>query len=225
MLVAGVDAIPERLDGRLWRCYAMVGSCVGKEVLNIGCSFGWFERFATNDGTRRVTGIDVDETTLSKAKRWVPRAQFLLASAFQLPFKPRSFDVVAMFDVIEHLPAGKEPKAFEEARTMLRDGGVLCLSTPNRSLFSNLLDPAWYLMGHRHYSRRDLEQLLSQSGFRIQSVGYGGGSYELIGMIIFYIWKWVFHRPMPFKTWFDAKRDREYRQKKAFATIFVKAYR
>jgi hypothetical protein len=45
-----------------------------------------------------------------------------------------------------------------------------------------------------------------------------------VGVILLYVFKWVFRREMPYKSWFDTKREQEYLgNKPGFATLFVKA--
>ncbi|MFC6101917.1 class I SAM-dependent methyltransferase [Olivibacter domesticus] len=40
----------------------------GKDVLDLGCGFGWHCRYATEKGAASVTGIDISEKMLKKAK-------------------------------------------------------------------------------------------------------------------------------------------------------------
>ena len=125
-----------------------------------------------------------------------------------------------MWEVLEHLPKNTEKKAFQEINRVLKPRGSLYISTPNKTFWSCVLDPAWYF-GHRHYNKTNISKLLHNSDFDIKIVKYGGGFYELISMILLYIFKWFFRSEIPFKTWFDKKRDCEYFSNSGFATIFV----
>ena len=73
-----------------------------------------------------------------------------------------------MFDVIEHLPKDREEECLVGIKKILKDGGLLVISTPNNSLLSKILDPAWYF-GHRHYSKNVIIGILSKVGFKVKS--------------------------------------------------------
>ncbi len=81
-------------------------------------------------------------------------------------------------------------------------------------------------MGHRHYSKKQLVQLIQESNLNPVIAETKGRFYELFSMILLYPFKWLLNSEIPFKSFFDAKRDEEYLGKKnGFATLFVKARR
>lgn len=128
-----------------------------------------------------------------------------------------------MFDVLEHILRNREKEALGEVRRVLKKSGKLIISTPNAKPISNFFDPAWYF-GHRHYSPAYITAMLRDAGFNVEKVYKQGGIYESFSMILFYFFKWVLHREIPFKSWFDKKREEEYLKKKSgFVTLFVKA--
>ena len=47
----------------------MLPEMVGKRVLDLGCGFGWFCRFAAGEGAMSVLGVDVSEKMLGRARR------------------------------------------------------------------------------------------------------------------------------------------------------------
>ena len=219
------EDIEHRLTGRHKRCMRAVGNVRNKKILDIGCSFGWFEKFASENGCKEIIAIDTDVDMLSSAKRHIDTSnvRFMRGSATNLSkFKKDYFDIVVIFDVLEHVPKNKETAVFEEIKNVLKKNGLLVLSTPNKNLWSCLFDPAWYF-GHRHYSAKEVSSFLHQSGFEVKAVRYGGGFYELFSMILLYLFKWFFKREIPFKAWFDKKRDEEYLKKdrNMFATLFL----
>ncbi len=217
------ENIQNRLTGRHKKSFDFVGNVKNKRILDIGCSFGWFEKYVVENGCKEIIGIDIDKTDLSYVNNQIKdeKAQFLKASVLDLSiFKKSHFDIVVMWEVLEHLPKNTENKAFQEINRVLKPGGILYISTPNKTFWSCALDPAWYF-GHRHYNKTNISKLLRNSDFDIRIVKFGGGFYELISMILLYIFKWLFRSEIPFKTWFDKKRDYEYFSNSGFATVFV----
>lgn len=200
------------------------GDLRGKRILNIGCWIGWFEKFAVEQDGASVVGVDTNEEFLEKARRFVGKAKFVHASASNLPFQNGFFDIVTMFDVLEHTPRSTESKCLTETNRVLRPGGTLILSVPASHVITNILDPAWYL-GHRHYKASQVTQLLQSNGFSIKQTEYGGGFVELISMIFLYVFK-LFGLEIPLKKVSDRLRDREYSLESngaKFATLFVRA--
>lgn len=219
------EDIETRLTGRHKRCIKICGNIRGKRLLNIGCYNGWLEKFAVENDCAEVTGVDTDESNLQNAKFQVKdkRAKFLKASASDLSrFETNYFDLVTMFDVIEHLPKNMEEKCLFGIRRVLKKNGDLIISTPNESFCSKILDPAWYL-GHRHYSKSNIVKFLSKVGFKVEKIDYGGGFYELFSMILLYFFKWIFKKEIPFKGWVEKKREVEYLNNRGFVTLFIKA--
>lgn len=214
------------MTGRHKRCMLLVGDINNKTILDIGCSFGWFEKFAVKMDFKEIIAIDSDEEVLNQAKYQVheKNVAFVNGSASDLSgFEDDYFDCITMFDVIEHVPKNTEIMIFNEIKRVLKKDGLLFISTPNKNFWSNLLDPAWYF-GHRHYSKDKILELLDRSGFQAIETSIRGGFYELFSMILLYIFKWGFRREMPLKRWWDKKRDTEYlTEKKGFVTLFLKS--
>ena len=217
------ESIQQRLTARHLKCFRFVGDIKGKKILDIGSSFGWFEQMALKAGCKEVVGIEPKEKLFYEAQKEVPKAIFKKGSALKIPAKDKTFDLVVMFDVIEHLSRGTEMMALKEIRRVLKSGGTLFLSTPLNFWLSNLMDPAWYF-GHRHYKEEKLKKMLGKAGFKIEKIEKRGGFFEMISIILLYLFKWIFRREVPFKEFLEQKRDKEYLvNKNGFMTIFVKA--
>jgi SAM-dependent methyltransferase len=100
-------------------------------VLEVGCGVGFFvSRVAKNFS---CVGLDIAFPALSVARRQRGLRSVVCADAEALPCRHGSFDAVVAFDVIEHLHC---PENFlAEASRVLRDGGLLILTTPNPESF------------------------------------------------------------------------------------------
>lgn len=200
------------MTGRIEACIrlAKLVGISGKKILDVGCSIGWFPKVATESmGVKKLVAIEPEIEKLKQARKNAPKAVIKKGVASKLDFAKNSFDVVSLFDVIEHVPPSTEPKVFSEISKVLKKGGYLIISTPYDSLVSKITDPAWYF-GHRHYSAERMNSLLNTAGFEVLSVAVYGGFWEIIGMAVLYITKWIFQIPMPFEEWFDEKRRKEF---------------
>jgi SAM-dependent methyltransferase len=181
------------------RCAASLvdrADIAGRDVLDLGCGYGWFELFALDAGVGAITGVDVTDRDLQTARRHITdqRATFVAADATSLPFDDRAFDTVVSWEVLEHLPRGTEPRMFAEIRRVLRPGGAFYLSTPCSSLRARILDPAWWLIGHRHYGAGSLRRLAEDAGLAVGAVDVRGGKWQIASILNMYAAKWVFRR-------------------------------
>lgn len=219
------DNIQQRFTARHKKSLIFVGDVKGKTVLDIGCSFGWFSKIMIENGCKEVVGVDLAERNLLNAVSQTnsQRARFFKCSALDLSIlKKNHFDLVVMWEVLEHLPRNIERQALEEIKEVLKPAGILYISVPNKSFWSCLLDPAWYC-GHRHYSKDSVCDILSKAGFKTENIEYGGGFYELFSMLLLYVYKWFFRKEIPFKNWFEMKREKEYIGNRGFVNLFIKA--
>jgi SAM-dependent methyltransferase len=104
----------------------------GLEVLDAGCGEGYGSDMLA--AVADVVGVDLDEGVVRHAGRTYPRARFESADLLALPFPDASFDAVVTLQVVEHMSGPREFVA--ECIRVLRPGGRLILSTPNRLTFS-----------------------------------------------------------------------------------------
>jgi len=137
-------------------------------VLDIGCGTGGFLRALCCDGTWLGVGLDIIEQALVVANG--QGVSTVCGVAGSLLFKTAVFDVVTMWEVLEHLP--QPGQALREAHRVLRQNGLLLMSTPNgESLQAGFWRhhwPGWDIPRHLQiFSRGSLTHLLEDSGFVI----------------------------------------------------------
>jgi ubiquinone/menaquinone biosynthesis C-methylase UbiE len=89
--VEGLDGAPE------WPALrALLPDLRGRNVLDLGCGFGWFCRWARQQGAAHVLGIDVSKKMLARAKETtdLPFITYTKADMEHLELQPKSFDLV-----------------------------------------------------------------------------------------------------------------------------------
>lgn len=214
-----------KLEGRLhgtMEYFLKNETCKGKTILNIGCGFGWFELRALKKGAKKIVGIEITEADLKVARNKVKNKNviFKVGSAIDLPFKANSFDCVVSWEVIEHIPKNTESLLFKEVSRVLQPKGKLFISTPSNHFLTTLLDPAWWLIGHRHYS---VDQLRTLAGpfFRVHSSEFKGKWWAVLGLLNMYVAKWIFRRKPFLSTTFSNNVTKEYAEHDGFANLFA----
>ena len=194
-----------------------------KKILDIGCGYGWFELYALDKKCKKITGIEITPQDLSTAINSIndPRVEFVVADALSLPFEDGVFDTIVSWEVLEHLPKNSEQKYFSEVKRVLKKDGVFYFSTPKDFIIAKLSDPAWWLMGHRHYNVNNLSNIIEKGGLSIEKSEIRGGIWEIIGALNLYIAKWIFRRDVFFKKNFQDLQNKEFK-KPGFTNIFMK---
>ncbi len=127
---------PWALHQHLRRYHWAAEFVVGKRVLDVACATGYGTALLAKAGATRVDGFDCCTDTVAFAKRsWpLPNVCFAVASANQLPVADASYDIYVSFETIEHVQ--DDDALLSEATRVLRPGGLLLLSTPNRELLN-----------------------------------------------------------------------------------------
>ena len=144
-------------------------------LLDVGCSAGSF-LIAARDRGWDVRGIDVSPAAVNHAHR-AHGLDVSVATLEESGFARHSFDVVTVFECIEHM---LDPRAaLDAAARLLRRGGLLVITTPNVDGFVPRITywtlgrtlGAWEHPTPPHhlyqFSRRTLTTLLRDSGFWI----------------------------------------------------------
>ncbi len=150
----------------------------GEHVLDIGCGNARdIARIAERGG--EIVGVDISAGMVAAAKEELERMgmssiRLQVGDATCLDFPDASFDKVLCSEVIEHIPDA--PQALQEIRRVLRPGGSLVLSTPNKGswygferywIWERLLRRKWPHPCDEWRSMVEVIALLEQGGFRI----------------------------------------------------------
>lgn len=103
-----------------------------KKLLDAGCGTGWFTKKSFERGAN-VVALDLSESLVNITKLKVPGITSVIGSIMELPFPDNSFDYVISSDVIEHTP---DPlQSTREMIRVLKPGGKICITTPNKTFW------------------------------------------------------------------------------------------
>ena len=101
----------------------------GGPVLDLGCGCGVPVARRLAAAGHRVTGVDISDVQVERARRLVPGAGFLRADVTDLDFQPGSFDAVVCLYLLIHLPLDRQPVLLRRIARWLRPGGWLLAVT------------------------------------------------------------------------------------------------
>jgi ubiquinone/menaquinone biosynthesis C-methylase UbiE len=134
----GERVIPGQVDVDLWnehfaRYLFAVRFARGKRVLDAGCGAGSGSSELSTVAAS-VTSFDIAREAVELAASTYVGPHYTQASCAKLPFKDASFDLIVMYEVIEHV--FDWPDVLREARRVLAPAGHLIVSTPNKSFYA-----------------------------------------------------------------------------------------
>jgi SAM-dependent methyltransferase len=141
--------------------------CARQDVLEAGCGEGYGADLIA-DVAASVIGVDYDELTVAHVRACYPRVDVRHGNLAALPLPDASVGVVVNFQVIEHL--WDQPQFVAECARVLRPGGLLLMSTPNRITFSPGRDTPVNPFHTRELNARELTDLLVDGGFTVTSM-------------------------------------------------------
>jgi len=149
-----------RRAGLIERYFGMPG-----RVLDVGCAAGYFLQVMAADGWD-VYGIEPSPAIHATAAEALGAERVHLGSLATAKFPPRSFELITLWDVLEHTP--------DPLDTLWRVGGLLkphgkvVIETQNvKSLMARLLGRRWQHYKHAehlfHFDRKTLRAALERS--------------------------------------------------------------
>lgn len=153
-------------------------------VLDLGCGCGVPVARSLAAAGYQVTGVDISEVQIGRARRLVPAGTFIHADASAVTFPAASFDAVVCLYALVHMPLRVQPELLRRVACWLRPGGWLLAVTGERA-FTGTEDnwlggqaPMWW----SHADADTYRAWLEQSGLRVTAQGFapeGDGGHAL----------------------------------------------
>jgi 2-polyprenyl-3-methyl-5-hydroxy-6-metoxy-1,4-benzoquinol methylase len=149
------------------------GSLRNKSIMDVGCGAG-----SLLDMLRGISSsqIGIEPTTIFRDALNKKNYNIYSSLSEAVKYKQNSIDYAFSIQVIEHV---KNPKEFlEEIKDLIRPGGKLLISTPNRNdilmtLLKEKFYPFFYRSQHRWYFNEDsLKRCAQISGYKVNKVQY-----------------------------------------------------
>jgi SAM-dependent methyltransferase len=128
----GLDGAPE------WPVLrSMLPDLAGRRILDLGCGYGWFCRWAAEQGATAVTGIDISEKMLAKARAGTtsPVIGYRRGDLETLDLAESGFDLVYSSLAFHYLPDTE--KLYRIIRRALAIGGRLVFSIEHPILMAS----------------------------------------------------------------------------------------
>lgn len=159
------------------------------KLLDIGAATGFFMNLAKGRGFD-VTGVELSDFAAEIGRK--KGLNLITGDLLVQSFPEKHFDVITMFDVLEHVPKPKE--LIKEVSRILKDEGLVVINTPDaESLWAKALGPRWQLImppEHINYfSPKNLGNYLSKNGFTVKISSKIGKSFTL-QYILKMLYKW-----------------------------------
>lgn len=130
---------------------------VNKVILDIGCG-PYPEISFKSSKNNRVVCADLSHGYLKAARKIsviekYDNVEFIRNDVEELPFKDNSIDIIIISEVMEHILNGKG--VVNELFRVLRDDGLVILTTPNRVSLIRLVQQLKDRLRHIHKTERD----------------------------------------------------------------------
>lgn len=138
----------------------------GARVLDVGTAGGAFVEAARRHGYDSV-GLEPSRVLVDLAKS---RGLNVVQGSLEAhPFEPGSFDMVCLWDVIEHLP--DPASALRILRSLLKPDGILLINYPDIGTWAAKAAGKrfwWVLSVHlHHFSRQTVREICRRTGYEV----------------------------------------------------------
>jgi SAM-dependent methyltransferase len=137
-------------------------------ILEVGCGTGGNLQMLAAFG--QVSAFDMHEGARAMAIQKTGGIHDIRAGQCpdQMPFRDERFDLICLFDVLEHID--KDTETLTAIHSLVADRGRVLLTVPAYDWLYGVHDR--FLHHHRRYSSREIRQKIRAGGFRLARFSY-----------------------------------------------------
>ena len=146
----------------------------GRRLLDVGCAAGFFLEVCRESGWK-ACGVEPAACMVEYAQSKL-RLPVFCETLRERRFRPGSFDVVTLWDVLEHMTDPR--RELLEVNRVLQPSGLLVVETPDiGSWVPKVLGERWVHYGNDfhlfHFTPCTLTRLLQETGFSVRTITRG----------------------------------------------------
>lgn len=135
------------------------------KLLDAGCALGFFVELALKEGYDAF-GFDPSSYAVKESRKLVGEKRIKYGTISSVYYPPKSFDIVTLFDVFEHL--GDPASDLAKLRGFLKDDGIIVIATGDtHSFMAKILKRRWtFYIPPQHlffFNKKLLTQILSKN--------------------------------------------------------------
>ncbi len=168
-----------------------------KYLLDVGCGIGLFLQKIKVIGWKAV-GVDMSKAAVGYAR--AHGLEVYLGKIEEITFKPGTFDVITLFQTIEHI---KDPlKTLKKIYSLLLKGGMLLITTPSEeSLMARVLGKYWF--GYRNiehlyfFNKQSLASMQKKVGFKKIMIHTEFGRILSVPWVLTRIFEYYYNQKSP----------------------------
>ena len=142
------------------------------KIIDMGCGLGWVTKILSEYGD--VIGIDL---SVGAARKLYPDLKFKQVNIITEEIEGK-YDIGVSTEVLEHLTSENQQTYIKKVFDILKEGGYLILTTPNKRSDADEKSRKKYLKSSQQpienwIDKKSLMSLLERHGFKIRFIGSG----------------------------------------------------